>query len=309
MDASTTLLGVTVRVALAVALLGPSAASLEAQDPDPTRSSFEDDRGFVYLTTAGSAKRWAARGAPIGATLIGLLAGASAPALCEYDRCTSGGRAFVSGALGGAALGALVGAIVGTLVGDGDPSSPVPPPADAGLRWEVSGGLPSPVEAAGYSSCRHPQSNTSFAVRLGGSIARGRLAGFVEGSTVDFRDSGCEGQGYEVDGADIDETARSVSLLVGVSRPLIGGDRLILDVMGGMARTHLRTQPLEGRQPSGPEVVDAGVGLQLGAGLRAGWYPGFGGGARMGVTLRGDWISASPMGTIPLFSLSIGVWR
>jgi hypothetical protein len=283
-----------------------SAAELSAQQAPLARLGI--DRGATEVTQLGSATRWAGRIAPVTALGIGFLAASLSSTACEYEPCTGAFEGFLGGAMGGAALGAVAGAVIGWMAWTPGPSPTVPPPGAGGMRWGVMGGLPSGIEDSGYDSCAFPQTTTSLQARLGGPLRPG-WDGFLEASTLRFRDSGCEGQeGLVPDPGSIDDVASSFSMLAGVSRPLVGKERLILDVVGGVARTSRSTQPVEFGRPTGPTVDTADYGAHVGVGLRAGWYMGFGGSLRMGASLRGDWIASSPMGSLPMITLGIGLW-
>ena len=293
---------IPLRASARIALCATALLLAGACGPDG-RASGQD--AAPRTTRTAHAARWAARVTPFTAVGLGALTAVAFDALCETDPCTGRLEGFVGGAMIGTALGAGLGALLGVVsYGPGTEAGPVSPVPNDGVRWEIHAGSASAAEGLGYRSCGVPQSKTQLRARVGGAV-RPRTDAFAEATLLRFEDDGCEGQGLPTNPRLVAQTARSASVLAGLSRALDDRRRVLVDAAVDVARLTLWTDGVASVGSS----EESKLGLHLAAGARAGWTPELGDGVRMGVALRGDWILSSPMGSVPVVTLSLGLWR
>ena len=104
-----------------------------------------------------------------------------------------------------------------------------------------------------------------------------------------------------------DEDARSTSLLVGATYSVDAQGHVRLRVAAGGAVTDLTSVvrvPVPVRRVQTFERSSRGV--HLGGSLEAGWT--VSGRVRMGFEARADWISHTPMGDLPFYTVSVVLW-
>jgi hypothetical protein len=244
----------------------------------------------------------AAAGATIGALGLGSFFGLLAAGLCDRAVCDGEfTHGFMIGAPAGAIGGALLGAGVGALISR--PSSDeVARDGPLGTRgpwsWHVHYGRPT-GRAAGPPPGSAIRAGVGYRVRqrvvLGAELVR---LGFVETQRV--FDPTVPISPFA------DEDARTTSLLLSWIYHVDPGDHVRVALSTGGARTRMTstvTVPVPVRRVEAFEYVNHGV--HLGAGLEAGWT--VAGAARMGFEARLDWISATPMGDLPMYTLSLAL--
>jgi hypothetical protein len=259
--------------------------------------------GLREVAGQNSVARGAAAGATVGALGLGTFFGLIASGLCDKAVCDGEfTHGFMVGAPMGAAGGALLGAGIGVLIPRGGDDSGGGASTSRGASswaWHVHYGRPSGRGAG-------PPPASDFRVGLGYRVGPQVVVG-MEVARLGFIESQRVFDPSVPLSAFADEDARSISILASGTYSLDTQDHVRLRLAAGAARSDLTsavTVPVPVRHERTFERVSHGV--HVGGGVEAGWT--VTGGLHMGFEARADWISRTPMGDLPFYTLSLAVW-